>query len=305
MPLFRKGIFNVLNNRFKEEDLGLFRTCIESFPIGKDLVDYSQKIFFENSFTLKYKTLEDVKKGILKKIDGKILELYEKKRFKNIDESNFKTLSETVRNAVNVLSGENEDGETYVYLLNMLEEFDSELKKNGGSERLEELYDEIKKEIFMFHKDDYIAVRQFSLIRKEYKKTLFKSTENLKELYGKKGIEKIVLDVRVASGNTVEKYTMKFDGDSRTFILYNENGIETASVPVSKVLNMERTEFKEIPNIREYFKKDRESEIRIVNVDAANKIMSLNVYPVKSEDFNTLINTNEISKTKKDILKNI
>ena len=177
---------------------------------------------------------------------------------------------------------------------------------------IKESYETLKEKLFLYRKEQNSLIdplfKSFTNIRNAYKKTFFKSTSQMLDIYKQSGISdiKIMLDSFLASQES-SPY-LKFNPNSRMFEYYEEEDEGPKfSLPVSAVMNKERTAVKKNIYIKPIFSRNKrfhskENEekknfLTVSNYEEINKTIQKNIYNFKNIFYNKKKNQLEKNKT--------
>ena len=290
--LFRKNVLKPLRESFFER--------IKQDPKKERAIESSSALMPY------YKELREISKetdGISltkEKVENVIFLSFNEKhetQFFNPDFSNTGEIYKYVEKAKDSLGDNEFDGE----ILKELKTFEksvktAEEKKDGESMlRVKESYESLKEKIFLYRRGDETEgptdplFEAFTNIRCAYKKTFFKSTDTMLDIYKKSGIADIKIEVAVPTLPNDPSPYLKFNPDSRVFEYYDgENSEPKFSLPVSAVMNRERTAVKKHIYIdavlsRENRNKDKRAKGYVIvdNYEEVNRQIQKNLYNFK------------------------
>lgn len=319
---------------FKNKFFILFRKNVLA-PLRESFLNYinknpEKKHIIENSTAVMpyYKELREISREIngtsltKEKIKNIIFSSFNEKheiQFFNPDFSNTEEIYKYIKKAKEFLNNENEFDKEILKELNNFELTIKNAEKQKDKEsmlRVKESYETLKEKIFLYRKEKDKTkdssqnitdplFESFSNIRNAYKKTFFKSTDAMFDIYKKSGIADIKINIATPLFPDDHNPYLKFNPNSRVFEYYNgKNEEPTFSLPVSAVMNRERTAIKKHIYIdavlsRENRNKEKKTKGYVIvdNYEEINKQIQKNLYSFKESVY---VKKNEITKNKNE-----
>jgi hypothetical protein len=291
--LFRKNVLKPLRESFFER--------IKQDPKKERAIESSSALMPY------YKELREISKetdGISltkEKVENVIFLSFNEKhetQFFNPDFSNAEEIYGYIKKTRESLEDENEFDKEILKELDAFEAAVKNAEKQKDREsmlRVKESYESLKEKIFLYRRGDKAEgptdplFEAFTNIRNAYKRTFFKSTDTMLDIYKKSGIADIKIEVAVPTLPNDPSPYLKFNPESRVFEYYDgENNEPKFSLPVSAVMNRERTAVKKYIYIdavlsRENRNKDKRAKGYVIvdNYEEVNRQIQKNLYNFK------------------------